>query len=91
MLRRFHPVCWVLLVLGLASSLYVLTQRYRAEARSRAVALVLDYSQLRSLASATGVPIHDAYNRFKAAGITGVALTEETLGDLVSDGQAPPR
>jgi uncharacterized protein DUF5693 len=86
MFRRFHWLPVLLLGCGFIASLVVLAQRHRVEARSRAVALVLDLGQLRTLASATGVRLADAYHRFKAAGVTGVAVTEETLADLQSEG-----
>jgi len=89
MLRRFHRFNLLLLLfitIGFLASLICLARRYASERSSRAVALVLDYSQLRSLASATGVPLHTALERFSAAGITGIALTEPTLGDLRDNG-----
>lgn len=86
MLRHFHWLPTLLLAVGFLASLATLTARYQTEARSRAVALVLDYGQLRSLASATGVPIAVALRRVKSAGITGIAVTEKTLADLEADG-----
>lgn len=85
--RRFHPLPILLVAVGLLAALLSLGMRYRAEARSRALALVLDYNQLRVLAGATGVPVEDALHQFKAAGITGVAVTETTLGELQSGGE----
>lgn len=86
MLRRFHWLPLLFLFVGFVASLATLTQRYGVEARSRAVSLVLDHADLRGLASATGVPLPEAYRRFKAAGITGIALTEDTLAGLELDG-----
>jgi hypothetical protein len=86
MFRRFHPLLPLLIAIGFAAALLALTQRFGVEARSRAVALVLDYGQLRTLSSAGGVPIGEALRSFKAAGITGVAVSEETLGELQDDG-----
>lgn len=86
MLRRFHWWPFLLILVGFTASVYALIHRHSVEAGSRSVALVLDHGQLRSLISATGVPPAEAYRRFKSAGITGVALTEETLADLVSEG-----
>jgi len=86
MLQRFHRLPILLLLIGVFAAGFSLLQRYRVEARSRRVALVVDYSQLRSLASATGVPLEEALSKLKDAGITGVAVTEDTLGDLQTDG-----
>jgi hypothetical protein len=68
------------------AALLSLAMRYQVEAGSRRVGLVLDYTQLRTLAAATGIPVGEALSQFKAAGITGVAVTEETLGELESEG-----
>lgn len=88
MLRRFHPLLIVLLLAGVVASLITLVQRYRTEARNRGVALVLDYNQFRTLVAAAGVPQDQAFHDLKAAGITGVAVTEETLSDLLGSGIA---
>src|SRR5947208_8704060 len=86
MFRCFHPLLSVLLIIGVIGALVSLTQRYRAEANARSVALVLDYGQLRTLLTATGKPLDRGLLRFKAEDITGIALTEETLGDLQTNG-----
>lgn len=86
MLRRYHPLCLALLLLGTAAALFALWTRHRAEGRSRAVELVLDYGQVRGIAAGTGTPVAELLERFRGAGITGVALTEETLGDLQAAG-----
>jgi hypothetical protein len=84
--RRFHQLPILLIALGLLAALLSLGMRYRSEARSRRVALVLDYNQLRALAGATGIPAEDALRRFKSAGITHVSVTEETLEALQTSG-----
>jgi hypothetical protein len=86
MLRRFHWLPLLLIGLGFAAALGALALRYRVEARTRAVSLVLDYTQFRALAASAGVPLDVAYEQFRSAGVTGLALTEETLADLQSDG-----
>ncbi|MCC2669454.1 MAG: hypothetical protein K0Q72_1925, partial [Armatimonadetes bacterium] len=86
MLRRFHFLPLLLLAIGLLGALLTLTMRYRVEAASRRVALVLDYAQLRTLAAATGIPVGEALSRFRSAGITGVSVSEEPLAGLQDDG-----
>ena len=73
MLRRFHPLCFALVALGLIGAFITLAARYRVEARNRRVALVLDDAQVRALAASTGVPAADAFRQLKEAGATGVA------------------
>src|SRR5687767_8874027 len=91
MLRRFHPLCFLFVLLGLTGALISLAARYRVEARNRRVALVLDDAQVRALAASTGVPNAEALQQLREAGATGVALTEETLADLQTDGSLEVR
>lgn len=86
MFHRFHRLPILLLLIGVAAAVFSIAQRYRVESGSRRVALVVDYAQLRALAGATGVPLEDALRKLKGAGVTGIAVTEDTLGDLQSDG-----
>lgn len=86
MLRRFHRLPLLFLLIGVVATLGALFQRYRAEARSRAVAMVLDYAQFRALIASTGIAETDALGKFQKSDITGVAITEETLADLQSQG-----
>jgi len=87
MTRRFHPLPLLLVLVGLAAAGLALVLRYRTEAASRSVALVLDHAQFRALAATTGTPLDEAYSAMAAAGVTGVALSEETLGDLQTSGR----
>jgi hypothetical protein len=86
LLRRFHWLPLLILILGATAAVFGLVLRHRAEAKSRAVSLVLDYGQLRDLAFAANVPLDQAYKDFKSAGATGIAFTEETLADLETAG-----
>ena len=86
MLRRFHPLLLFFLLVGAAAALFALSRRYEVEARTRTVGLVLDYGQLRNLIGATGVPADTAYREFRNASMTGVAVTEEILAELQSEG-----
>lgn len=86
-LRSIHPLVVCIFAAGLASACVTLALRHRAEARYRAVELVVDYEQLHAMASATGHPTPQALIDFRAAGIRGVALTEEVLQDLPETGR----
>jgi hypothetical protein len=91
MTRRFHPLPLLLLALGLAAAACGLVLRYRTEAASRSVALVLDYAQFRALSAGTGTPLPEAYRAVAASGVTGMAVTEETLADLYASGSLQVR
>jgi hypothetical protein len=76
-----------LLLPGLICGLILGVQRHNLEQQNRTVELVLDYSEVQSLATTTNTPILKLLARLKSAGITGVAISEDILGDLSSLGQ----
>ncbi len=73
---------WALVAVGVLAALVSAAARWRVEARNRRVEITLDYSELRRLAAAQGVPLPDVLRRFRAAGATSVALQEESIGSL---------
>lgn len=77
-----------LLIVGLLASGYVGVQRYRTESRNRAVEIVVDWDEIQQLAAATGTTPVDVLKRFKIAGATSVAVSEETLRDAIDNGEA---
>lgn len=87
MFRRLHPLPLLLLALSLLAAIVPLARRYRAESRNRSVELVIDFNQLRVLASATGHPLSQALVDAKGAGISGAAVSEQLLQELVSAGR----
>ena len=81
---------WRLLILllpGLLSALVLGVERHNLEISNNSVELVLDYSELQSLSVASGTPIPTILDRFKGVGITGIAITEDLMGDLAATGQ----
>ncbi len=84
--RPLRTVCLGLIVLGLLAAGYVLWQRVRAEASSRAVEIVVDYNEVIALAGAEGVLPNNVFIKLKTAGATAVALPEETLETLEAQG-----
>jgi len=80
---------WIALLLipGLLSALYLLALRYTTEMHNRSVELAVDYSEIEDLSASTGMPIPNILARFKDAGITGVAVSEQLLSDLCATGE----
>ncbi|MCL5104019.1 MAG: DUF5693 family protein [Armatimonadetes bacterium] len=83
-------VVLLLLFIGLAASLYVAGQRARVESGNKAVEIVLDYGEIQQIAASTGKSPVQVMRRFKAAGATSVAITEQTLKDVVDNGELIP-
>jgi hypothetical protein len=84
--RQYHPLPLALVLIGLVGAAFVLAARHRAESANRSVELAVDFTQLRQLSAAMGVPPAQALQQLAGAGVTGVILNEETLADLESDG-----
>ncbi len=85
-MKRIHPLVLAFVVVGLLAAVMALRDRWQVEQRNRAVQLVLDYDEVRSLAAATGRTPEQALAAMKSAGIRGIAVTEETLGNLRDGG-----
>jgi hypothetical protein len=86
-------VLGVLLLLALVAGLISCKHRWGAEARNRRVELVIDYSDAQLLANTTPRrAMDDTLTQLRQAGITTVAITEDTLQTLLGNGVLlPPR
>lgn len=67
---------------------FSLSYRYRAESRNRAVGITLELDTVLNYAASSNLALEEALGQLKEAGLTGVVMSEETIGDLVSDGRA---
>jgi len=76
----------VLIALGLLGGVYSFTQRWAAEARSRRVELVVDYADAQALANTTRRAAPEVLNALRAAGVTTIAVTEDTPSTLYQNG-----
>jgi hypothetical protein len=70
----------------MAAGLYSFINRARAESRNRAVELVVDWPDAMALANTHSREINAALTDLRKAGITTVALLEETLESLHNNG-----
>ncbi len=68
--------------MGLIASLWSGSRRWQTETRNRGVEITLDMAEVRTLSAAEGVPLGDLLRRFRKAGVTSVAIQEETVGAL---------
>lgn len=90
-MRQYSPIAILLLVLGLLASLWTAARRIVVERAGRTVELAVDLEQLRSLTTSVGVPLPEALDALKRAGITSIAVSEQILGELETDGLARVR
>lgn len=81
---------FALLIIGLGASIYTGVQRIYVESENKAVEIVLDYDEVLQMAAATGKTPVEVMKQFQKAGATSVAITEETVADLIQDGLLTP-
>jgi len=85
-LMKPNKLLLAVLVLSLAVAAFTLYQRLEAEEPYYRVELVADYEKYKELADDMGMPIEDALTDLRDAGVTSVAIKEETLEKLRADG-----
>ncbi len=85
-MTKSNFLLFVLIALGLLGGLVSAGHRWQAEARNRRIELVVDYGDAQALANTTRRQVDDVLQRLRAAGITTVAITEDTLGTLNANG-----
>ena len=76
----------VLIALGLLGGLVSAAHRWSAEVRNRRVELVIDYGDALALANTTSRQVDDVLTQLRSAGITTVAVTEDTPASLNANG-----
>ncbi|MBS1724009.1 MAG: hypothetical protein JSS66_13775 [Armatimonadetes bacterium] len=81
---------WVYASLAAATltALVALASRYRAEASNKAVGTLMEAQAIHELTAVSGIPFATALPELREHGLTGVALTEETVADLIASGKA---
>lgn len=78
-------ILWGIIIIALFSALFTLVQRHRVEAESNCIEIIIDYTKLREFSKSIGVPPLIVLQRLKQAGLTSVAITEETLQELLEE------
>lgn len=76
------------IVLSAVFSLFSVYRRWQVENANRAVSIAVEYDVEEGLASAQGVPIERGIADLKAQGVNALVLSEGTIGELISKGQA---
>lgn len=79
---RIRLALWVVVLIGLAAALRSAAHRWSVERDNRRVEIALDYTELRNMAAAEGMPLSAVLRRFREAGATSVTLQEDTVANL---------
>ena len=81
-----NTILFALIVLGLAGGLIGVMRRYKVEARNKRVETVIDYADALNLALGARQPFDATLDKLHAAGITSLALAEDSLDNLKLNG-----
>lgn len=69
-------------------SLFSIFKRHQVESQNRTVALAVEMENVQALAAAQGRSVPEALKLLKSSGVQAVVLSEETVGQLISEGRA---
>ena len=75
-------VLYILIVLSLLASFVGFKRRFSVESRNKRVETVVDYLDAVNLSLASHEPLDYVLQHLKSAGITSLALTEDTVDSL---------
>lgn len=87
MRRNIAIVSCILVAIGTLAGLYAAGKRLQSEAKNRRVEIAMEYTDVLQLASASGQPLSSVMTSLKNAGLTSLAITEDTLTSLQNDGE----
>lgn len=89
--KALRLLLYALIAAGTAASLSVGFIRAASERLNRTVGLVADYQQVEQLAADAGTPLPILLKALRQAGITGIAVTEDTIQSLRDAGEIEVR
>lgn len=75
-------------VLTLAAALVSVQKRIQVENSNKNVLIVAESDMLESLAASQGITTDEALTKLEKAGLNGIVISEETIGEIMLDGKA---
>ncbi len=78
-MKTVEKILWALIFLSFLAALFIGWGRVSLEEKTANVALIMDYGALGELSRTDGTPEEEVISRFRDAGITGLAFSEDTL------------
>ncbi len=77
---------WLAILVPAVLSSVSIWRRHQVEAGNKAATLAVELDSVQSLASAQGLDLASALTNLRAQGVSAVAMSEETLGELIARG-----
>ncbi|MFZ5945128.1 MAG: DUF5693 family protein [Bacillota bacterium] len=85
--KNISLISYILIGLALASSIFLAVQRINIEKNYDQVEILVNMTEVESLANANDLSIEDVLTQFKEKGVSGVLVKELSLGDLMRTGK----
>ena len=86
-IRVLRRVLWLVVALSLLPSLWLAYKRIQTEDGSETATLLMDELALQEQAAFEGVSAFTLAERYRRAGLNGIALYEQTLETLAREGK----
>lgn len=86
-MKRVPWWVWLSVLACAGTSGYSIFERSKVETANDAVGLMMEMSDIEAIAASVGRDRSSALRELKSHGLTGVAISEETIGDLVRKGR----
>ncbi|HAS74676.1 MAG TPA: hypothetical protein DCS67_11085, partial [Clostridiales bacterium UBA8960] len=77
----------VLMLVSLIATGILLFNRIQVENQAKSVEILADYEEFAIMATQQGIPTSEMFEMLKDAGVSGIALKEETLFNMVMEGK----
>jgi hypothetical protein len=84
--QTVRTVLWIIVLLSLLPAFGLAVRRSHVEGRSRTVTLLMDEVALAEQADYLGLTSFELAQRYRALGLSGIALYEETFESLAAEG-----
>lgn len=86
--QKFPAWIWACAALTALLSLYSIYKRYQVESENKSVSIAVEMDNVQALAASQGETVDQALATLKKSGLESVVLTEDTVGQLISEGRA---
>lgn len=86
-MKKIKNTLIVITFIGLIFATFQIALRFLSEQRNTVVEIVADYEDFSDIALETGMTKQEMANELISAGVTSIAISEESLADMKEDGK----
>lgn len=86
-MKRVPWWVWISVLACAGAAGFSVSERHKVEAANNKVGLMMEMSDIEAIAAAVGRDRYSTLRELQTHGLTGVAITEDTIGDLARKGR----